>query len=211
MEFREIGSSREKVKCLNNDVVEIRELSRIVTEIHKNDDTLGIFDFSINKREFKIYFDIGVSPYILGFLLRRSDFQLWFDVHTGYNINTFLGDKYGELCDVLGLEYDKLNPFSPKIFFEEFKRQIPDHLPNISTEERRNVILKANPNIEEGNKPYYYGEKNWNLPHNKGKGNRSPENLEKTRKLYPKLYERTKNHNISILYTDNPIYEKTVD
>lgn len=165
-----------------------------------NNSTYGIFNYVKNSVKFDIFFDIGCNPFRIGFLVLNSNFQLWLDIKTGFYINTKLDkDDLYNLIEVLGIKYDPNNHFSTNQFFEEFNNKIPHKFKNIEHTEKAKIVSKIK-DIEEEDKIYYLGLIDWEKLES---GNRRFKNLEKTRLLYPKLYYRIKDKNISVRYTSN--------
>ncbi|MEE4199012.1 MAG: DUF6037 family protein [Bacteroidales bacterium] len=168
--------------------------------LRNNDYTYCIFSYVKNSIKFDVFFDIGYSPFRIGFLVLNSDFQLWLDIRLGFYINTKLNKKdFYKLIDILGINSDPDNPFSTTLFFEEFNNKIPPKFKDIAHKERAMIISRIK-DIEEEDKIYYKGLIDWEKSEN---GNRRCENLEKTRLLYPKLYYQIKDKNISVRYTSN--------
>jgi len=168
-------------------------------ELTKKIETYCVFRFIKNGVEFDIFFDIGVAPYKLGFLIIGEDFELWLKVEKGFIIDTNLSkEDYKRLVDVLGLKYDKENKFSTFAFFEEFNNKIPTSIPDRPKRQVINLFVRFF-NLEENDKLYYDGIIEWDKTETPKR--RSPENLEKTRLLLPDLYESIKNKNISVRYS----------
>lgn len=175
-------------------------------KLKSSDKTYGVFKFTKNKVDFDIFFDIGITPYKIGFLVINDDFQLWLDILPGFKINTFLSKaELNSLIKVLKLKYDPDNKFSTKKFFEEFNSKIPGDFRLIKKQELPNLV-KYIYDIEESEKVYYKGVIDWERINN-GK-NRQESNLEKTRLLYPKLYEQIKDRNMSVRYSTTKNTEK---
>lgn len=168
-------------------------------EIIKNKETYCVFPFTKNKIEFDVFFDIEKTPFRLGFLVIKSNFQLWLNVTRGFNISTVLDrEDYKRLKDLLGLKYDPANPFSTTSFFEEFNKKIPAVIPVINSEHRKQLILYSY-SIEERDRLFYAGLYEWDKLGSDKK--RSLENLEKTRLLLPELYNQIKDRNVSVRYS----------
>jgi hypothetical protein len=172
----------------------------LYAELKKNDNTYCIFKFQKNKIDFDIFYDIAKNPFQLGFLVLKNDFQLWINIEKGFNLNPKLDpDDFFKLAKLLNLKPDINNKFSTKAFFEEFNEKIPRTIPQIDPKYVHHLIINTY-NIEEKDKLYYNGSIEWEKTECKHK--RRPENLEKTRLLYPELYIKIKDRNISIKYTD---------
>lgn len=178
--------------------MKLKGLKKVYSKIKQQNGTYGVFDFKTNGVNFNIYFDIGKTPFRLGFLPIGSNIQIWLDVKQGFEIDYNLPQKdYYNLIKLLNLKTDKKNPFLPFNFFKQFDSIIPDNIKSL-TECDRIEITKKITQIEEAEKTKYDGLIEW------GKGNsgkkRSPENLEKTRLLLPDTYNEIKDKNISVRY-----------
>ena len=178
--------------------MKLTKLSFIYSQIKLNNETYGLFNFNTNGIAFHIFFDIGKVPFRLGFLPIGKPEQIWLDVNKGFIINPVLPkSEYRKLTRLLNLKYDKDNPFSTFNFFKQFGEKIPNQLISLSNSERAILALKVS-DIEEKEKTVYLGQKDWEKS-NSGK-NRTEKNLEKTRLLYPELYNQIKDKNISVIY-----------
>ena len=185
--------------------MKLNRIEQIYRGLKNDNETYYIFDYSKNSIIFNILFDIYYSPFKLHFLVVEDNFSFVIDINKGFIISTSLNkEDYIRLCRVLGLKYDEDNPFSPKIFFEDFNKNIP---PYSRREYKKRELYKFYyNNIEEPDKIYYKGILAWNKINN-GR-NVTQKNLEKTRILYPELYEFCKRENVSIIYTANKNEEK---
>lgn len=104
---------------------------------------------------------------------------------------------YETLISMLELKFQKGNPFSTKAFFEELNIKIPSKIQVIEK-----LIISKVYQCEEAEKVYIKDIRDWNkYPYINKKC--SKENKEKTRLLYPELYDFIKDKNISVFYTDN--------
>ncbi len=180
-------------------------------KLKSSDKTYGVFKFTKNKIDFDIFFDIGISPYKIGFLVINSNFQLWLKVLPRFNIDPFLKKaELNSLIKVLNLKFDPDNKFSTKNFFEEFNSKIPNDFRFVKKQELPKLVNYVY-EIEESEKIYYNGIIDWDKVNNGN--NRQESNLEKTRLLYPKLYEQIKDRNISVRYspTKNDEKEKEIE
>ncbi|MDE5422423.1 DUF6037 family protein [Ancylomarina sp. DW003] len=157
------------------------------------------FDYKTGGICFEVFFDIYETPFKLIFVVREQNYRLSIDVLQGFIINPILSkDELRALAKVLGLTYDPNNPFSPPKFFSHFNQSIPEFSPYKVPKEQ--VYRFHQSDIEKADRIYYKTKIEWNkLPNSKG--NATPENLFKTRVLYPELYQVCKRNNISIVYT----------
>ena len=98
----------------------------------------------------------------------------------------------------------KTIPLVLNCFLKNFNANIPSYS---KKEYKKRELYKFYYNdIEEPDKIYYKGILAWNKINN-GR-NVTQENLEKTRILYPELYDFCKRENVSIIYTANKNEEK---
>ncbi|MCQ4140607.1 DUF6037 family protein [Chryseobacterium sp. EO14] len=180
--------------------MKLNNLRRLYTGMLNNNETYYIFEFVKNKVVFEVLFDIYYSPFVLHFLQKDNNFSFTINVEQGFVVNPLLkGELYSKLCNILNLKYNPSNRFSPKSFFEEFNDKIPDFKHREKKE--RELLLYYKDQIEDSQNLFYGGTIPWNKINN-GK-NLRPKNLEKTRILYPELYEWCKRENVSIRYVRN--------
>lgn len=166
-------------------------------DILKHKKTYDVFDYVHNGIEFSVMFDVNCQPFKLTFIKKRSTLYLILDVQAGYQINTYLGEKLQILRDMLELK-DGKTKFSTNQFFEEFNLKIPKV---ISEKKISKATLSRVYHCEESEKVYIRELRDWDKYPLLEK-HATPENREKTRLLYPEIYENIKNKNISVFYTD---------
>ncbi|PTT73795.1 MULTISPECIES: DUF6037 family protein [unclassified Chryseobacterium] len=178
----------------------LSNLRSIYAGMKNNGESYYIFEFVKNKVVFEVLFDIYYSPFVLHFLQKDSNFSFNINVEQGFVVNPILKrELYSKLCNILNLKYDPNNRFSPKSFFEEFNDKIPVFKHREKKE--RELLPYYKNQIEDSQNLFYGGTIPWN---NIGNGkNLTSKNLEKTRILYPELYEWCKRENVSIIYVRN--------
>jgi len=179
--------------------MQLTNLKPLYRQMMQNDLSYCVFAFSVNNVEFDIFYDVGVTPNKIGFLPIGDNRQLWLNVRRGFFIDDGLSkDQYYTLVNILGLERDPDNKFKPANFFNDFNNRIPEAYRQLNKRERATIVGRAY-EVEEHLKTVYIGERDWDnklgIPNK-----RSAENLEKTRLLYPDLYNRIKDKNISIRF-----------
>ena len=160
------------------------------------------FRYQFNRVEFEVLFFIDETPFKLLFGLIGGSFSFDRDVEQeSFQMNPILPpEKYYELCEVLGLEYDPNNRFNPAVFFREFDHQIPRTL-NTRQKFQPHQVARFYPNVEEADKVYFIG---WRY-HDGIKSNATPENKEKTKRLLGiRAYEICSAKNVSSCWCDNP-------
>ncbi|OBP55051.1 hypothetical protein AWM61_07045 [Riemerella anatipestifer] len=176
----------------------LSNLKELYKRLKEQDETYYLFHFTKNSVRFEVLFDIFHLPFQLHFLQKESDFSFCIIIRKGFIINDFLDRQtYKNLCKILNLKFDKDNPFSTKLFFEEFNLKIPSY--QVKEKKERELLVFYQNDIEESEKLYFDGVIEWNKIKN-GKGV-TIKNLEKTRILYPELYHWCKRENISLRYT----------
>lgn len=109
--------------------------------------------------------------------------------------------------DVFEYTHNGKVTFSTNNFFEEFNANIPHA---ISKKTISPSTLSKIYECEEGDKIYFDDIRCWNK-YPLLKKNVTPKNREKTRLLYPKIYEDIKDKNISVFYTDKNLGITAVD
>jgi hypothetical protein len=177
--------------------MKLTRLENIYNGLRKDNETYFIFPFKKGRVTFDILFDIFDTPYKLHFLQQQGDFNLVLLVSEHFYINTFLGNNYQKLVNILGLRKDPNNPFSTNAFFSDFNNAIP--LYRRRSKEENKLIRFYNNQIEDKEKPYFLSF----TRHSKESGRHvTKENLFKTRLLYPNEYDFCKRNNVSINYTD---------
>jgi Family of unknown function (DUF6037) len=165
------------------------------------------FEYRHGRAIFDVFFFIDESPFILLFGAKGEAFSFEVEVEVGFNINPTLdSNTYKELCRVLGLEYDPNNPFSPKVFFDQFNQNVP-HTASIHAKAEPHEIAQYRNVVEEEDKIYFLGWRNNDL-----RGERvSENNLTKTKDLLgQKAYNRCNSKNISSCWTDDASKAKKV-
>lgn len=183
-------------------MLELSGLRPLYKSIRQNNETYAFFYFKKNGVTFHVFFDIDTTPkkknFSLGFMVPGTQFDLWIDVIQGFRINAYI-DKFDELREILNLKDNSMTQFSTRAFFEEFNQKIPAIYIKPPKEILHEVAIKKY-DIEESDKIYYLSIKRLPVGHH-----RTLENTEKTRILFPKIYERIKNRtDISICYTPRP-------
>jgi hypothetical protein len=165
--------------------------------------TYDVFDYTNNNIEFSILFDIETKPYFnLTIIKKKSDLFLTFDIENGYIIETNISkDKYNLLKRMLEINPPTSNPFSTFNFFQDINSKIPSC---ISRKPLSKHTIARIYSVEEPDLVYIKTLINWQAHPQSGR-HCSPENKEKTKKLYRELYEQIKDKDISVKYTDQNI------
>lgn len=159
--------------------------------------TYNVYECKYNHIDFSILFDIGKTPFILSLIKRQTGEVITFNILQGFLIETNLPhDQYYLLRKILNIPDRGESPFSTNKFFEEINEKFPNTILkeiNIPV-----LILNRIYNFEESDKVEYDGLIDWST--SKCGRHHTLKNHEKTRILYPYIYERIKNKDISVRY-----------
>ncbi len=151
---------------------------------------------------FDVMFLIDESPYGLLFGAQGHNLSFEFKVERGFRVIHPQLDKadYATLCNLLGLQYDPNNRFSPAGFLQSFNDHIPAHA-NPAQKAEPHDVARVRRNVEEAHKVYFCG---WRDNTVRGE-NVTDKNLHKTRELLgPKIADTCARKNISSCWTDIP-------
>jgi len=164
------------------------------------------FDFTFKGIKFDVLYFIDESPHKLAFGVVKENYYFETVVYNGFNVKAFIPEM-SRLIKILGLEYDRENPFHPSDFFNYFNQSIPKHFKGSSNVPLPKDIAPFRPDVEEADKIYFKG---WQDNTKAGKNVR-PGNLEKTKKwLTLEAHELCKRKNISSCWSANPKEEKQI-
>ncbi|MCJ1989095.1 DUF6037 family protein [Lactococcus carnosus] len=175
--------------------------------------TASTFDFEYNKISCSCIFEANyLNGFSITFLKKLSGEDLELPVRKGYIMDSYIENQelYFKFWRYFNLKASS-GDFSMTSFYQSLNQYIPKTF-NIRQNYNRALLVKQY-NVEKKDRPYFLGFKNWKVIKAKNpetKGTRSEENLDKTKLLYPLIYEATKNHDISVRYTDRNI-QKDVD
>ncbi|MCL2718705.1 MAG: DUF6037 family protein [Lachnospiraceae bacterium] len=168
---------------------------------------IGVFTHVFNNIESSVIFDTRGDAWMLIFMKLILGDILEIPIKQGY-IFTIDGDekykKFREYFEIAGGR----GVFSIGQFIEHFEKQVPQIYE--LNDNKRNEIMRYDRIDSQSEGIYPIGMKNWELIHaqnptlQKDKFHRTPENLAKTRELYPIIFSATKNMDISIMYGIKP-------
>lgn len=167
--------------------------------------SIATFDFVYNKVSCACLFEANYEKgFSLTFFKTISGETLKLPVLPGYRVSTYIEDPdfYNYFWDFFQLQ-QKNGGFTMKNFFENLNQKIPLYF-NLNRNLDKPILAKKY-DTEEKERPYFLGFINWQVLRAKNpelKGSRSEANLEKTKILYPQIYQATKDYDISIRYTD---------
>lgn len=165
--------------------------------IKNNKLTYNVYDCHYNHVSLTLLFDIGHIPFILSIIKRNTAEVITFPILNGFNIETSLSlENYNLLRKILNIPIGKNSTFSTNSFFSELNATFPTSL---SKSERLEYnILNKIYNFEESDKYEFDGLIDWSNS-NSGK-HHTKKNHEKTRILYPEVYDKIKDKDISVRY-----------
>ncbi|MBR2112879.1 MAG: hypothetical protein IJ950_08190 [Helicobacter sp.] len=164
-----------------------------------------IFKYNHNTIELEILFDINRNPFGLLIIKQYSNLTLLLDIKTGFELDVFLTrEKYQVLREILEIKSGKTNSFSTKKFFEELNNAIPSCVKEYKIDNNLRYIISQVKNLDKAHLIYVKCLIDWSKTES-GK-HVSDENREKTKYLYPDIFELIKDKNISVVYTNNEKY-----
>lgn len=200
-------SKRKTKNDEEEEVVYMSKLKKLYKQMKDRDLTYTIFDYRHNKIELIALFDIGVDPFRLLLIKKGTQLTLSLNVKYGFILDIFLSsENFERLKEILEIPKMPKGEFSFKTskFFKEFNEKIPSTLPEYTqSPELKQILARHYNSQEEEKKIYVLGMIDWTT---KTKGSYTKENREKTRILYPEIYQAIKDKNISIKYTANEAY-----
>lgn len=157
------------------------------------------FDFPFRNLLFSVVYIAEQFPNELLFGCRAHNLFFVVQVPRNFVIGTHLGENYNALVNALGLRPNADNKFSPNVFFEEFKKTIPQtatmaNVPTITD------LASISRDVEEAHKIYFLG---WG-PHDGIRSKPTVENLAKTKRICGHAaHDFCRSHHISSRWTDN--------
>ena len=169
---------------------------------------IGTFEFKYNKVESDVIFDTRYTEqWYLVFIKRDFGNTLKIPINKGYKFTIIGNEKYREFINYFNIQGGK-GHFSIKEFKENLESVIPNQY--IVTDNTRKQVIKYDRIDDDSEGIYPVGIKNCEEIHAKNpelpkeKYHRTNKNLEKTRELYPKIYDVTKDKDITIIYRREP-------
>lgn len=163
----------------------------------------AIFDYNHSiKIKLIILFDIKTNPFSLLLIKKHSTQTLLLDIQRGFMLDTLLPpEQYKCLLQILEIKPGITKSFSTKEFFQKLNSKIPTYIHSYILDDKTRIAISCSKNFEEKDKIFICGYIDWDEIKN-GK-TYTQANREKTRILYPDVYEKIKDKNISIKYTAN--------
>ncbi|EFB6939737.1 hypothetical protein HGL76_001757, partial [Campylobacter coli] len=177
-------------------------LENLYKDIKNKQMTYCIFNYTHNRIELEIMFDINPKPFKLLIIKKYSNKTLLLDILNGFKLDIFLSkEKYQILLDILDIKGGGATPFSTKKFFEELNSAIPSAIVQYDLNSNLRHIISQIKNFEDADLIYVKHLIDWNKI-NSGK-HVSQKNRDKTEYLYPDIFKIIKDKNISVVYTNN--------
>ncbi|GGD01738.1 DUF6037 family protein [Enterococcus wangshanyuanii] len=184
--------------------MKLSNLERLHKEMKKLNISVDIFDYNYNDVECSVIFNADYQKgFTLTFFKTGNAEMLKLPVKSGYNLE-IQGNNFHQFCRFFNIKRQK-GAFSILEFFDHLNKRIPT-LPTQSSPQKRNILSAVFP-IEESEKIHFDHLINWEkarVKNPKLKKGRDPKNLEKTRLLYPDLFNSIKDHDISVAYSVFP-------
>jgi len=160
--------------------------------------TKAMFDFSFRNLLFSVIYIAEQFPNEILFGCRAKKLFFVVQVQRDFTIATYLGDSYRALMEALDLHPNPDNPFSPNVFFVEFKDAIPQSVTSANVPTVTD-IASISRDVEEAHKIYFLG---W-LQHDGIRSKPSLDNLAKTKRICGHAtYNTCVRHHISSRWTD---------
>ncbi len=167
---------------------------------------IGTFYFTYNGVSSDVILDTRNVPWNLVFIKKGGQDTLSLSVER-YHLIVRGDEKYKEFINFFNISGAK-GVFKISDFVRNFNDSIPKSY--IIDDKTRETVISYDVLDSENEGIYPIGIKNWELIHArnpqmaKSKYHRRPENLMKTRELYPKIYSVIKDMDISVMYGKSP-------
>lgn len=184
--------------------MKLPNLKKLHWSMKQLDLLVDVFDFSYNEVDCSILFNPDyVTGFSLTFFKKRNANILKLPVKHGYDL-TIQNENFHAFCRFFEIKRQK-GSFSIKDFFSYLNSKIPTKsFPNTSAQ--REIISSLIP-IDDSEKLHFDHLINWEKARAKNpelKKGRDPKNLEKTRLLYPEIFQEIKDFDISVAYSSHP-------
>lgn len=184
----------------------IEELKVFYGKMKEINVRIGTFSHSYNDINSEVIFDTRTDWKLL-FMKKGGGDILEIPIEIGYIFTIDGNEAYRRFINYFGISGIK-GEFKINEFIARFKKAVPDKY--ILDDFKRDAILSYDKIDGKSDGKYPIKVINWEAVHAKNqtlddkKYHRSPENLEKTRELYPELYLKTKDMDLTIVYGLQP-------
>lgn len=182
-------------------------LKRLYVSMKKIGVSVGTFDHIYNNIQSSVIFDTRSNwGWKLIFIKKGIGTVLEIPVVKGYKFSIVGDETYQEFRSYFEISGEK-GIFSIKEFIQNLNKQIPQKY--VLTDKARKVIIRYDKIDKDSEGIYPIGIVNWYAVHVNNpdlpddKFHRTAENLAKTKELYPQIYMKIKDLDISIRYGEN--------
>lgn len=181
-------------------------LQTLYKDMKSKNETYAIFDYKHNQIKLIILFDTKPQPFSLLLCKRYSSQSLLLDIKQGFMLNPFLSpEQYKILLQMLEIQ-SGATKFLTSVFFQELDSKIPSQTCDYEMDTELRKIISYAKNFEDKDKLFLYGYIDWDKT---GSGKQYTQaNRDKTKILYPSVYNAIKDKNISVRYTNDSKCEK---
>lgn len=130
--------------------------------------------------EFDCLFSVRGTPFTFSMTSKGANPKFFlFDITTGYCLNTYLGDKYDDLLQVVKVDGSSGNHLSTRNFFQGIDASIPHTAHRNRIPNEKAIVDLRKDLVEERDKPFFFYWKYWK----REKPGMSDNNLKKTMEL----------------------------
>ena len=187
----------------------ISELVQFYHSMKKLSVAIGTFEHEYNGVNSHVIFETRTCPFMLHFIEHRTGRTFSVPIEPGFVFSVPDSTSYYAMLDYFNIKRRGRGTFQIGGFITSFRRQIPPEY--AITDAEREVVNRYDPIDRTSEGIYPVGVKNWAVINAKraakgfsALGHRSQHNLEKTRELYPEIYQIIKTMDISICYGLSP-------
>ncbi|WP_313752342.1 DUF6037 family protein [Mixta calida] len=159
--------------------MQLEGLRPLHADMKRNNVKRTQFQYRHNNVVFDVIFFTDSDPFQLLFGAIGYKCSFIFDVTKGYQVAPIITPRsaYYELCRILGLTYDPLNPFKPQNFLNHFSNHIPSTI--TSAKEPVALTTQSAEIVDDGDKIYFSHWRN-----NGDSSHVTEQNLDKTYKAF---------------------------
>jgi WD40 repeat protein len=200
--YNKVGNQDESTFPINGANMKIESLVHLHRSMIAEKVDIQQFTIKMGVADFDCLFSTREQPFALTLTSKGAKPKFFkFDIKPGYYVDSFLGDKYNDLKDVLKIDGRSGNRLMPKDFFAELDKLIPiiakkNRVPTLEE------IARLRHDIEERDKPYFDTWIYWSKESGKSY---SPENFQKTSLILGlEAAEHSKLRNASSRWSSTP-------
>ncbi|WJP96720.1 DUF6037 family protein [Macrococcus bovicus] len=180
-----------------------KTLKKLYIDMKKHDYDVESFSFTYNNIECDCLFSIDSQPFEITFIKMYSGDLITVPIKNGFIFDLYSNKKTSaEFRKFFNIGFTR-GSFDLTTFLNYFSRIIPSSVTE-RTLHKVSVIDKKY-DLHNGEGLYFGGTLNWpkinaRKPPDAKHRHRRPENLEKTKKLYPQIYKKYKYKDISVCF-----------